>query len=80
MVKTKAGRTQLRMVIDAGETVQAEAVLKAATFPSLGKGRRTLRLTLPAGEKVTAATLKLTITDGFGNRKTVRRRIQSRTG
>jgi len=36
----------------------------------------TWRWTLPAGEDLTVANLKLTITDGFGNRKTVRRRVR----
>lgn len=83
MVKTKSGRLQLRMTFDAGETVQVDAVLKAgkhtlasATFPPLAAGRRSLRWTLPAGDAPAVARLKLTVTDGFGNRAAIPRRVR----
>ena len=77
------GRPQLRMVFEAGETVQVAAKLEhgkrtvaKATFSPMAKGRRSLLWTLPAGTKLAGTTLALTIKDGFGNRSTVRRRIR----
>jgi 6-methylsalicylate decarboxylase len=82
VVKTKTKRTQLRMLFDVGETVQVDAVLKAgkrtlarATFTPVAKGRRSLLWTLPYEAKFRTAALTLTITDGFGNRATVSKRI-----
>jgi hypothetical protein len=83
VVKTKTGRTQLRMLFDVAETVQVEARLTsgkrriaAATFTPIAKGNRSIRWTLPAGTRFRSGTLTLTITDGFGNHRTVRRRIR----
>jgi predicted TIM-barrel fold metal-dependent hydrolase len=81
VVQTKTRRTQLRLLLEAGETVQVEAVLKTSkrtlastTFTPLAKGRRTLHWTLPPQTSLTRATLVLTVTDGFGNRTTITRK------
>jgi len=70
------------MLFDVGETVQVDAVLKAgkrtlasATFTPIAKARRSLLWTLPSEAKFRTAALTLTITDGFGNRATVHRRV-----
>lgn len=82
VIKQKAGKRQVRFLLDAGETVLVDAQLTRAgkmlaetRFSRVDRGRRSLRFTLPPDLRPGKARLVLSVTDVFGNIRTVRTSI-----